>query len=182
VIALVATTGVLADSVRGKTPLWMPESVGQWAPLFEEAAERHGVDPALLSIVTLVESRGNPEAVSSWGAVGLMQIMPRTAEKIAQTRGITTFDLADPATNIDLGAWYLARQIEAFGDGRLSDATIKLAATAYNGGPKRLRRHLDQGAELSDESVHYSDLVRALWRDREKARSEAFNRLAGRGR
>lgn len=130
--------------------------------------------PALLSIVTLVESRGNPDAISSWGAVGLMQIMPPTAEKIAAARGIDDFDvekLVDPATNIDLGAWYLAKQIADFGDGSLSQETVARAAAAYNGGPKQLRAHLEQGLPLSEESANYSRLVRQLWLDRGRADS-----------
>ena len=163
----------------------MPASVSQWAPMFEDAAERHGVDPALLSIMALIESRGNPEAVSSSGAVGVMQIMPKTAEAIARARGLKIFDLdqlRDPATNIDMAAWFLAKQIATFGDGRMSDATIALAAAAHNGGPSRMRKHLAEGTSLSRESIRYSDLVGALWRDRESAQSEVFDQKFGRPR
>jgi beta-lactamase regulating signal transducer with metallopeptidase domain len=179
VVALVATTGAIGEATHSHTPAWMPESVSRWSAEFETAAKRHGVDPALLSIVTLVESRGNPDAVSSWGARGLMQIMPATAEKIAAARGIGDFDvqtLADPATNIDFGAWYLAEQVAAFGDGSLSEETVGRAAAAYNGGPKRLRQHLDDGRPLSEESEKYSRLVSDLWNDRERSDSEALAR------
>jgi soluble lytic murein transglycosylase-like protein len=182
VVALVAITGAIGEPRAEFTPPWMPESVERWSPQFAEAAVRHAVDPTLLSIVTLLESRGNPEAVSSWGAVGLMQIMPETARKIAATRGIVDFELADlrdPATNIDFGAWYLARQIEAFGDGGLTERTVANAAAAYNGGPKQLRGHLEQGTPLSEESERYSRLVRELWSDRDKPASATFDRLSG---
>ena len=182
VVALIAATTAIGDSTHGQTPVWMPESVGRWSPLFEQASERHGVDPALLSIVTLVESLGDPESVSSWGAIGLMQIMPATAEKIAAERGIDNFDvetLRDPVTNVDFGAWYLARQIADFGDGSLSAETVTRAAAAYNGGPKRLRRHLDRGQPLSEEAERYSRLVGELWHEREQDDSATFERFIG---
>lgn len=181
-VALVATTSVIGDTTRMLTPLWMPQSVTQWSSEFEEASKRHGVDPTLLSIVTLVESRGDAEAISSWGAIGLMQIMPNTGKKIAEIRGIDGFtvdDLHDPATNIDFGAWYLAEQIEAFGDGQLSDRTVARVAAAYNGGPKRMRRHLEEGMDLSDESQRYSEIVEQLWAERGETRSKTFERITG---
>ena len=112
-----------------------------------------------------------------------MQIMPATAEKIAAARGIPDFDvqsLRDPATNIDFGAWYLAEQIADFGDGSLSEKTVGHAAAAYNGGPKRLRQHLDNGRPLSEESEKYSRLVSELWRDRARSDSETLTRWMGR--
>jgi soluble lytic murein transglycosylase-like protein len=184
VVALIAATSAIGESTHGRTPVWMPESVEHWSPLFEKASEDHGVDAALLSIVTLVESRGNPQVVSTFGAIGLMQIMPATAEKIATERGIDDFDvekLLDPATNIDFGTWYFARQIEDFGDGTLSVETVTRAAAAYNGGPKRMRRHLDRGQPLSEESERYSRLVGQLWTEREQAESATLDRLIGGG-
>ena len=56
-VALIATTTAIGDSTHGFTPSWMPETVGRWSAEIEDAALRHGVDPTLLSIVTLVESR-----------------------------------------------------------------------------------------------------------------------------
>ena len=182
IVALVAITGAIGEPRAEFTPPWMPESVERWSPQIAEAATRHEVDPTLLSIVTFLESRGNPEAVSSWGAVGLMQIMPDTARKIAALRGIADFevaDLRDPATNIDFGAWYLARQIETFGDSDLTERTVANAAAAYNGGPKQLRGHLEEGTPLSAESERYSRLVRELWSDRDKPESATFDGLTG---
>ncbi len=180
VVALTAATTAIGEATHAPTPQWMPDTVGRWSSLFQTAADRHGVDPALLSIVTLVESRGNPDALSSLGAVGLMQIMPATGKKIATDRGIQGFDvddLRDPATNVDFGAWYLARQIEDFGDGTLSTATVTRVAAAYNGGPRRMRQHLDHGQPLSEESRGYSSLIGKLWSERDEADSAAFDRL-----
>jgi soluble lytic murein transglycosylase-like protein len=178
-VALVAAPGVIADGGELAIP-WLPAELRQWEGHFEEAAERHGVDPGLLAIITLVESGGNPEAVSSAGSLGLMQIMPKTGQKIAHERGIDGFsveELRDPATNIDFGAWYLARHFETFGEGLTSDEAVSRVAAAYNGGPKRLRAHLRDGAPLSLETSRYQEVVRRLWSEREESRSPTFEEL-----
>jgi beta-lactamase regulating signal transducer with metallopeptidase domain len=185
VALLLAGTVVVGEVAQGRTPAWMPDSVTQWNQWFEEAAERHGVDPALLSVITWVESHGNADAVSSWGATGLMQIMPATAERIAEVRKLDDFeleDLRDPATNIDFGAWYLAQQIQEFGDGELSKTTVLRAAAAYNAGENQMRRHLEDGEPLSKESRRYAQLVSALWQDRNEEKSEAFDLQYGHAR
>ena len=105
----------------------------------EAAAARHGLDPNLVFAVMRVESIYNPRIVSYAGAIGLLQIMPRTGRLIAHAMGredFTVDELLDPETNIELAAWYLASLIERF-DGRLP-----LAIAAYNGGPHNVRRWL----------------------------------------
>ncbi len=54
-----------------------PEGIQRWKGLIEEYAETYGVDPNLIGALILQESGGNPDVISSSGAVGLMQIMPR---------------------------------------------------------------------------------------------------------
>jgi soluble lytic murein transglycosylase len=104
--------------------------------IVQRAARRHGLDPNLLLAVMRVESVYEKRIVSYAGAVGLMQIMPRTGRLIANELGrsdFTTADLLDPETNLDFAAWYLASLIERF-DGRLP-----LAIASYNGGPHNVR-------------------------------------------
>jgi len=117
-----------------------------FADLVEASAARHGVDPELLWAVMRVESIYNPRIISYAGAIGLMQIMPRTGTLIAYAQGRTDFtvdELLDPATNIDMAAWYLASLIERF-QGR-----IPLAIASYNGGPHNVRAWIrDYGEEL----------------------------------
>lgn len=111
--------------------------------LATEAARRHGVDPNLLLAVMRVESVYQRRIISYAGAVGLMQIMPRTGTLIAKYRGLDSFtvdDLLDPAVNLDFAAWYLGTLIDRF-DGRLP-----LAIASYNGGPHNVRRWLDAHA------------------------------------
>jgi soluble lytic murein transglycosylase len=109
--------------------------------LVEAAAARRGLDPNLLLAVMRVESVYDPEIVSYAGAIGLLQIMPRTGQLIAHRLGLEDFrtdDLLDPATNIELAAWYLRSLLDRF-EGRLP-----LAIAAYNGGPHNVRRWMEE--------------------------------------
>lgn len=104
-----------------------------------DAAARYGVSPALLWAVMRVESRYDRRIVSYAGAVGLMQIMPRTAELIARSLGredFRTTDLVVPRTSVEFAAWYLRSLIDRF------DGSVPLALAAYNGGPHNVRRWL----------------------------------------
>lgn len=112
-----------------------------YAQLVEGAAHRHGIDPNLLFAVMRVESIYNRRIVSTAGAVGLMQIMPRTGRLIADQLGMRNFDttdLLDPETNVELSAWYLASLLQRF------DQRLPLAIAAYNGGPHNVRLWLRQ--------------------------------------
>jgi soluble lytic murein transglycosylase-like protein len=97
--------------------------------LIQEAAARHGVDPALLKGLIRAESGFDPNAGSPAGAQGLAQLMPGTAASL----GVT--DPFDPAQSIEGGAKYLGQQLRAFG----GDPSLALAA--YNAGPGAVQRH-----------------------------------------
>jgi soluble lytic murein transglycosylase len=108
------------------------------------AANRYGLDPNLLLAVMRVESAYQKHIVSYAGAVGLMQIMPRTGQLIAHALGhddFTPADLLDPRLNLEFAAWYLSSLIHRF-DGRLP-----LAIAAYNGGPHNVRRWIQGSAD-----------------------------------
>lgn len=101
-----------------------------------EARER-GVDPALAAALIRQESLFDPSARSPVGALGLMQVMPRTGADLARSLRIASFRtdmLLQPEINIHLGMAYLAQQIRSHGD-RL-DAVL----AAYNAGPGRVQR------------------------------------------
>ena len=107
-----------------------------YAPLVERAAEAEGLDPDLLFAVMRTESVYQPRIVSFAGAVGLMQIMPVTAQRIASELGRTTFtadELLNPETSIELAAWYLRSLIDRWG------GNLALAIASYNGGPHNVR-------------------------------------------
>ncbi len=97
--------------------------------LIWQAARRHGIDPLLLAAVVEAESGFDPRAVSVQGALGLMQLMPDTAALFSASA-----DPLDPATNLELGARYLAALLEQF------DGDLALALAAYNAGPGNVQR------------------------------------------
>lgn len=147
----------------------MPEQVRQHRTLFVEAAETHNINPQLLAIVTLIESRGKIDALSPMGARGLMQIMPATGELIAQQRGLaehSTERLDDPAYNVDFGAYYLAElaeDIDIDPAGELDSDDVGRLAAAYNAGPKRARAHFEQGTPLPAETERYIATIQRIW-------------------
>lgn len=129
---------VIHLSNRTQTPAVRPSrSAGREASrasaalsrLIDEAALAHRVDPLLLHALIDVESGFAVRAVSSRGALGLMQLMPGTARDY----GVT--DAFDPRQNIDAGAQHLRRMLDRFGQ----DKTLALAA--YNAGPEAVSRH-----------------------------------------
>lgn len=99
-----------------------PEIPEGFARLVDEIAERHAVDRDLVHSMIQVESNYNPLAVSTKGALGLMQLVPSTARRF----GVT--DALNPAQNVEGGVRYLKYLLDLYnGDHRL-------ALAAYNAG------------------------------------------------
>jgi soluble lytic murein transglycosylase-like protein len=99
--------------------------------LIREAASQHGVEFELLQAVIATESGFDPEAVSPKGAVGLMQLIPDTAERFGvRPQGALSVSerLTDPRTNIQAGSRYLAWLIKHF------NGDVRLALAGYNAG------------------------------------------------
>jgi soluble lytic murein transglycosylase-like protein len=90
--------------------------------LVREAAERHQVDPALVRAVIETESNWNPGAVSRKGALGLMQLIPTTAQRF----GVN--DVFSPKQNVEAGVSYLKTLLERY------NGNLDLALAAYNAG------------------------------------------------
>jgi hypothetical protein len=109
-------------------PTWKTLA-GPFLTSVEQAARDYGVSPALLVAMMRVESAFDPQAVSPKGAVGLMQLMPATADLLAVE------DPTDPAQNIDGGARWLRRMLDRF------EGDLDLALAAYNAGPETVSRY-----------------------------------------
>ncbi len=114
-------------------PAAPPEASPTQAPadpkeLVEQAARKYGLPPALLHSVAAVESAYDPKAVSPKGAIGLMQLMPATAERLKA-------DPADPAQNVDAAARHLRRLLERY------DYGLYRALAAYNAGEGAVDRY-----------------------------------------
>jgi soluble lytic murein transglycosylase-like protein len=156
---------------------WLPPALTLHEAALVDAAHRHGLAPELLAIIALVESLGDTRAQSPSGARGLMQLMPTTAARIAQERQIAGHSderLFELEYSLDLGAWYLSQQLAEFGAGRLDARAVELAAVAYNGGPELARAYVAGEASLWPETKRYSELVVALWNERQDAESQTF--------
>lgn len=97
--------------------------------IIHQAASRHQVDPALVKAIIMAESGYNPKAISRRGAVGLMQLMPATAEAL----GVE--DSFNPEHNIEGGVRYFRQLINRF------DGDVTLALAAYNAGVTTVRTY-----------------------------------------
>lgn len=108
-------------------------------------AKAQGLDPAWVFAVARQESAFAPEARSPKGALGLMQLLPSTAEGVARRLKARTNsrDLFDVENNITLGAAYLHGLMESFDDHAV------LATAAYNAGPHRVRAWLPEEGPLA---------------------------------
>lgn len=116
---------------KGTVDLYNTDLNSPYEEYFHLAEEIYGVDSALLKAVAKVESDFTPDAVSSAGAVGIMQLMPGTAQSL----GVS--DPYDPKQNILGGARYLADSLTIFGgypDG------MELAVASYHSGIAAVRR------------------------------------------
>jgi len=101
------------------------------------ASQSYGVDYDLIKAVVATESAFNPKAVSPKGAVGLMQLMPKTAQRygVQSDRGASiSTKLTDPDLNIQTGTRYLADLLKMFG------GQTELALAAYNAGEGAVAR------------------------------------------
>lgn len=112
-----------------RKPLLKPANKVQYDRIVAEIARTYGLDSALLHAVISVESGYSPTAVSRKGAAGLMQLMPKTAQRY----GIT--DSFDPVQNLHGGARHLQYLLRIF------DNDISLALAAYNAGEGSVLRY-----------------------------------------
>jgi peptidoglycan lytic transglycosylase len=133
----VAAAGAFVYLQRAMPPwyarLWYPL---RYAAVVRQDAREDRLDAALLAAVIETESKFDPNAHSSAGAVGLMQLTPQTAQGIAEATGGTRFrvsDLTSPELSIRYGAWYLRHLLDRYGDERL-------ALAAYNAGEDNVDR------------------------------------------
>lgn len=108
--------------------------------IIKEAAERYDVSQDLIKAVIKQESNYNTDAISRRGAVGLMQLMPSTADSM----GVAIDSLTDARTNIFAGTRYLSEMLSRY-NGRTD-----LALSAYNAGPGAVKDSVPNIAETKD--------------------------------
>jgi soluble lytic murein transglycosylase-like protein len=148
--ATAATTAATPAATLATTASTGPSALPTGTPYGAEitaAAQRNGLDPALLAGLIKQESGFNPNAGSPAGAQGLCQLMPGTA------RGLGVTDLHDPAQSIEGGAKYLAQQLKTF------NGDVARALAAYNAGPGAVQRY--GGVPPYAETQNYVRAVQA---------------------
>lgn len=134
-------------------PKSVTERLAMWEPKLRELCDRYGVDPHLARAVMRCESGGNPDAISSAGAIGLMQLMPGTAKGLG-------VDPKNPERNLEGGIKYLAQLADKY------DGDYVKTLAAYNAGSGRVDSY--GGVPPFPETQRYVKNVLALYRQYSK--------------
>jgi soluble lytic murein transglycosylase-like protein len=130
-----------------------------YAQLIERTARRHGLHPELLHAVVRTESAYNPSAVSSAGAIGLMQLMPATAKRF------NVQDIWDPEQNMRGGATYLRHLLDLF------EQDLRLALAAYNAGENAVMKYGNRIPPYPETQRYVRKVLQFLWAERASAGS-----------
>ncbi len=169
VALLVALAGVVVYVDRANPPWYERLRYPlRYSEFVRVHASEHNLDPALLAAVIYQESKFRSSAVSSSGAIGLMQLTPSTARGIAIRTGGSAFrtqDLYDPEINIRYGAWYLDNLFKKYGSERL-------VLAAYNAGQGNVDHWRAQGVGIQFAETrayikrveHLQSVYRRAWR------------------
>jgi soluble lytic murein transglycosylase len=111
-----------ADYWQALYPFPYGESIEQWS-------QQRQLNPMLVMALIRQESRFEPKIRSVVGATGLMQVMPETADWVANQIDLAQYNLEDPNDNIKLGTWYLDYTHREYAENSL------FAVASYNAGP-----------------------------------------------
>lgn len=142
------TAGAATDTATATSPGLETASPDGVEALVASAASKYNLPSSLLNAVIQQESGFEPDAVSSAGAIGLMQLMPSTAESLGIDNPL------DPAQNINGGAKYLSQLLKEF------DGSVPLALAAYNAGPNAVKSY--GGVPPYSETQQYVQNILAM--------------------
>ncbi len=139
--------------ISGDKSLWEYTYPKAYVEVVKKYSKNFDVPTEFIWAIMRAESLFEKEVVSPVGAVGLMQLMPLTAQKVAGLMGEKNFDIKKlllPEESIKIGTRYLQRQLKEF------DGHISLAAAAYNAGPHRVNSWLSSFGPLdTDEFIEH---------------------------
>jgi soluble lytic murein transglycosylase-like protein len=178
VAAIFLASSMIAQASAGVSPGLRvrpacPPAVRPFAVFVTEAALRFHIPESWIRSVIRVESFGDARAVSQKGAIGLMQVMPKTYAEL-RVRHHLGVDPCDPHDNILAGVAYLREMLDRYGSpGFLA---------AYNAGPTRYDEHLIKGRPLPGETQDYAAKLAPMIRvqqgeDQKGAAFDLFARL-----
>jgi len=149
VIAILAAFSILNIPILEKVIYPYPNQ-----EIIENYATLYGVDPLLVVSVIREESKFDSKSESHKGAKGLMQLMPSTAQSIAESLGDKTYkeeDLLNPEKNIQYGTWYLASLQKVFAN------NTTLVTAAYNGGRGHVQEWIKNG-QINPNKISLQDI------------------------
>ena len=167
-VALLAFAGAAAWVVDAEPDWYLRTRYPlEYEHIVRAHARNYDLDPTLLAAVIYAESRFDPNVESPAGAVGLMQLLPETAEGIALRTGGTRFvvaDLRDPEINVRYGSWYLDHLRDRYG------GDLRLTLAAYHAGQGNVDRWRAEGSGIAfPETRAYVDEVERVRRVYAKA-------------
>ena len=158
---LLVAVGAFVVYVLQEEPSWYERARYplRYERIVKGHAENYGLQPQLVAAVIYQESKFDADAVSGSGAVGLMQLLPATAQGIADRTGGSGWherDLLNPELNVRYGSWYLRHLLDKYDD-------EELALAAYNAGQANVDRWRREGGEIDfPETRHYVQRVQEL--------------------
>jgi soluble lytic murein transglycosylase-like protein len=120
---------IYTNTAQGVTPKGNDDPKVRIKELISRVSQKYGVDEKLVNALVNQESGFNPNATSHCGAMGLMQLMPSTAQ------GLGVKDAYNPEQNIEGGTKYLKGLMDRFGNDK------QLALAAYNAGPNAVKKY-----------------------------------------
>lgn len=119
----------LKEAVNLKSKMDLKSQSANIDELIETYSEKYGIDSDFIKAIIKQESGFNPNATSKKGAMGLMQLMPKTAQALG------VIDAYNPGQNIEGGVKYLKSLLDKYGNNR------ELALAAYNAGPGAIKKY-----------------------------------------
>jgi hypothetical protein len=173
-------TGAI-DKVPGKrtgpssilTWLEIAPEVKRVRPWVREAASRHGVDAELIIALIAVESGFNDKALSPKGAVGLMQVMPTTAQRF-MPKGVAPDEiaqrLAEPRTNITVGTRVMADLLKRH-------RRIDVAIAAWSAGDGAVQRSGGEMPAIDETRAHVHQVLELYWALLQRRHSRAVQEM-----
>jgi soluble lytic murein transglycosylase len=134
-------------------PIWEHTYPKAYASLVQKFSKQFDIPFELVWGIMRAESQYKKDVISPVGALGLMQVMPNTGQKIAGMIGDTQFEtkkLLEPETAVKIGSRYLARLMKKF------ENSVPLTAAGYNAGPHRVKSWLVSFGDLEiDEFIEH---------------------------